>query len=60
MEECLNEIIGNLEEFFKVMQRYFFKHQNKYIRKFSMQVVSYVLVNLEEERFNQLLGLFLQ
>lgn len=31
------------------MNKYFFNHQNKYIRKFSMKSVSYVINNLSLE-----------
>ena len=42
------------------MNKYFFNHQNKYIRKFSMKSVSYIINNLSlEESLNLIFSIVL-
>lgn len=46
METNYELIMSHLKEYFKLMNSLFFSHRNKYIRKFSMKSVSYIINNL--------------
>jgi hypothetical protein len=46
METNYELIMANLKEYFTLMNSLFFSHRNKYIRRFSMKSVSYIINNL--------------
>ncbi len=48
MEHYYDPIIESIEDYFQEFAEVFMKHNNKYIRKFSVQSFSYLLGNLTE------------
>jgi disulfide oxidoreductase YuzD len=48
MEHYYDPIIEGIEDYFLEFAEEFMKHNNKYIRKFSVQAFSYLLGNLTE------------
>lgn len=58
MEANYEQIMTNIREFFTLMNTLFFHHHNKYIRKFSMKCVSYIINNLSlEDNLNLIFGI---
>jgi hypothetical protein len=58
MEVCFSKITKDefsLIEFLSKMGTFYFGCQNKYIRKFSVAAISYVLSNFDEEIFKKFL-----
>ena len=60
-ESFFEQFVSKIEEFFMVFAELFLKHDNKYIRKFSLHTLSYLVSNLSEEQYSEfmvfLLGL---
>jgi hypothetical protein len=50
-EICFDELSDRVQDFFMVFSRTLMRHQNKHIRKFSLQSFSYVLSNISEEQY---------
>ena len=42
-------------EFFQALAKSFFHHENKYLREFALKSSSYILGNLEDEQFRELI-----
>lgn len=54
MEVCFDKISENEDsvfEFLEILGQFYFRNKNKYIRKFSLKCISYVMSNIEEEVF---------
>lgn len=60
MEHFYTQITGNLQAFFLEYGACFFKHQNKYIRKFSVQSFSYILSNLSAEEYHEFMNFLVE
>jgi hypothetical protein len=56
MEAYYDPIVEHIEAFFHAFAVQFMKHQNKYVRKFSVQAFSYLLANLPEEQYELFLN----
>lgn len=58
MDTCFSTIVKNvtnLMEFFQALAKSFFLHENKYLREFALKSSSYILGNLEDEQFRELI-----
>lgn len=63
MEVNFSKIVETTEtllEFLTVFFENYASHQNKYIRKFSVKAVSYLLTNIEDEQFREILTFVIQ
>lgn len=60
MESSFEQISSRLEDFFMAFAPVFLKHNNKYLRKFSLEAFSYLLGNLSDEKYSDFLSLLLQ
>ena len=59
-EIFFNELMERMNDFFLVFAKHFLKHNNKYIRQFSLQLFSYFLSNLSEKEYQDFISYLLQ
>lgn len=60
IEHNFGQISGQLEAFFTAYSTTFLQHNNKYVRKFALQALSYLLSNLSQEEYRPFMTFLLR